>query len=465
MIETYDNTYENKVKQLLSERFGKGVKAFVRTYGCQQNVSDSERIKTLAINMGYELCDGPEDASLVVFNTCAVRHSAEEKVFGNLGALLKYKRLNPDMIIVMCGCMTAQEHTVADIKKRFPFVDIVLGTSGAHILPSLIYKVLTEHIRCYNGSSTNDSLVEGIAQTRKEKFRAFVPAMYGCNNFCSYCIVPYVRGRERSRRAVDVINDIEILINDGCRDITLLGQNVNSYRDPESTIGFPELLRKASALDGDFKLRFMTSHPKDATKELFDTIAECDKLSKHIHLPVQSGSNRILKQMNRKYTREDYIKLTEYAKNRISGLSLTSDIIVGFPGETREDFEDTLRLVKEVGFDSLFTFLYSKRVGTPATQMENQVDAEEKQERFDRLVELQTDNGLLINKKLEGSVRRVLVDEIKSETQNGLYLLSSRDDCNKIVEFEGKKELLGNWANVNITKAQSWLLKGELSQK
>lgn len=458
----YDNTFEIKVRDLLYDRFPKIKKAYIKTYGCQQNVSDSEKIRTLALNMGYHLTDSPADADLVVFNTCAVRHSAEDKIIGNVGILVDYKRQNPDMIVVLCGCMTQQSHMSEMIFKKYPIVDIIIGTSGIHKLPELIYNRLNGGKRKHLIYNESDDIVEGLIQTRNEKFRAFVPIMYGCNNFCSYCIVPYVRGRERSRKTIDVINDVKALVADGCKDVTLLGQNVNSYNSPDNNKNFPELLRLINEIDGDFKLRFMTSHPKDASRELIDTIRECDKLAKHIHLPVQSGSNRILKIMNRRYSREEYLTLVEYAKNKINNLSLTSDIIVGFPGETEEDFQDTLSLVDEVKYDSLFTFLYSRREGTPAARMDNQIPAEIKQDRFNRLLDLQNKNGLIINQSMNGKEYDVLVDEIKKKYDNSSCLLSSRTDSNKIVEFEGPENLYGNIARVRITEPKSWLLKGEL---
>ena len=455
----YNPEYENKVRQFIE---GSRRKAYIKTYGCQQNVSDSEKIAALAENMGYELCDSPQDASLVVFNTCAVRHSAEQKILGNVGILHALKEKNPSMIIVLCGCMTQQEHMVEDIKKRYSFVDIVVGTSAVHELPRLIFERLTGGRKIRTLYDESGEIVEGVGNVRNESFRAFVPIMYGCNNFCTYCIVPYVRGRERSRRAGDVVAEAASLVAGGCREITLLGQNVNSYREPETGENFPQLLRRVAGIDGDFKIRFMTSHPKDASDELIDVVASCDKIAKHIHLPVQSGSDRVLKAMNRKYTRDGYLALVKRARERIDGLCITSDMIVGFPGETEEDFADTLSLVDEVGYDSLFTFLYSIREGTPAAKMPDQIPRDEKQRRFDALVELQTRKGFERNAAMKGAELTVLVDEVKSDAPGGLKLLSSRTDGNKIVEFAGPAELYGNYARVRVTEPMSWLLKGEL---
>ena len=455
----YNPEYENKVRQFIE---GSRRKAYIKTYGCQQNVSDSEKIAALAENMGYELCDSPREASLVVFNTCAVRHSAEQKILGNVGILHALKEKNPSMIIVLCGCMTQQEHMVEDIKKRYSFVDIVIGTSAIHELPRLIFERLTGGRKIRTLYDESGEIVEGIGNVRNESFRAFVPIMYGCNNFCTYCIVPYVRGRERSRRAGDVVAETASLVAGGCREITLLGQNVNSYREPETVENFPQLLRRVAGIEGDFKIRFMTSHPKDASDELIDVIASCGKIAKHIHLPVQSGSDRVLKAMNRKYTRDGYLALVKRARERIDGLCITSDMIVGFPGETEEDFADTLSLVDEVGYDSLFTFLYSIREGTPAAKMPDQIPRDEKQRRFDALVELQTRKGFERNAAMKGAELTVLVDEVKSDAPGGLKLLSSRTDGNKIVEFAGPAELYGNYAHVRVTEPMSWLLKGEL---
>lgn len=455
----YDPEYENKVREFNA---GAGRKAYIRTYGCQQNVSDSEKIAALARNMGYDLCDSPEGASLVVFNTCAVRHSAEQKILGNVGLLHAMKEKNPSMITVLCGCMTQQEHMVEEIKKRYAFIDIVIGTSAIHELPGLIFSRLTGGKKIRTLYDESGEIVEGIGNVRNEAFRAFVPIMYGCNNFCTYCIVPYVRGRERSRRAEDVVAEVKTLIASGCREVTLLGQNVNSYREPQTGAGFPQLLRDVAAVEGDFKIRFMTSHPKDASDELINVIASCDKIAKHIHLPVQSGSDRILKAMNRKYTRADYLSLVKRARERIDGLCITSDVIVGFPGETEEDFADTLSLVDEVGYDSLFTFLYSIREGTPAASMPDQIPRDEKQRRFDALVDLQTRKGFERNQAMNGLEVTVLVDEVKGGAEGGLKLLSSRTDGNKIVEFAGPAELYGKYARVRITEPMSWLLKGEL---
>ena len=455
----YNPEYENKVRQFIE---GSRRKAYIKTYGCQQNVSDSEKIAALAENMGYELCDSPREASLVVFNTCAVRHSAEQKILGNVGMLHALKEKNPSMIIVLCGCMTQQEHVAEDIKKRYSFVDIVIGTSAIHELPRLIFERLTGGKKIRTLYDESGEIVEGIDNVRNESFRAFVPIMYGCNNFCTYCIVPYVRGRERSRRAGDVVAEAASLVAGGCCEITLLGQNVNSYREPETGENFPQLLRRIAGIEGDFKIRFMTSHPKDASDELIDVIASCDKIAKHIHLPVQSGSDRVLKAMNRKYTRDGYLALVKRARERIDGLCITSDMIVGFPGETEEDFADTLSLVDEVGYDSLFTFLYSIREGTPAAKMPDQIPRDEKQRRFDALVELQTQKGFERNAAMKGTELTVLVDEVKSDAPGGLKLLSSRTDGNKIVEFAGPAELYGNYARVRVTEPMSWLLKGEL---
>ena len=359
--------YAGKVRELNSARELPPI-AHVHSFGCQQNVSDGEKIKGMLAMMGYGFSDSADGADLVLFNTCAVRENAEDRVFGNLGALKHNKKLKPDMLIGVCGCMVQQEHITERIKKSFPYVDMVFGTHVLHTLPQLIYEALTTHKRQISIPQMDGVIAEGIPLRRESKLKASIPIMYGCNNFCTYCIVPYVRGRERSRDPEEIVREAEQLVADGYKELLLLGQNVNSY-GRGTDVDFPELLRRINAIPGEFKISFMTSHPKDATHELIDTIAECEKVTRHFHLPVQSGSSRILKLMNRSYTREHYLELINYAKEHIPDVALTSDIIVGFPGETYEDFQETLSLIREVKYDSLFTFIYSPRKGTKAAEM------------------------------------------------------------------------------------------------
>lgn len=385
--------YVNLIKKINSEylrRTSKQKMAFIHTYGCQQNVADSEKIKGILINMGYKLCNNVEIADFVLYNTCAVRENAEDRVFGNTGRLKKLKQKNPDIVIALSGCMTQQEHIVEKIKKSYYYVDIIMGTHSLHILPELLYKRITAKKKVVDINERKGVLPENLPIMRNDNEKAWVPIMYGCDNFCTYCIVPYVRGRECSRASEDVLSEIKQLVLNGYKEITLLGQNVNSYgKGLSENINFAQLLKEINNLSGNFKISFMTSHPKDCSKELIDTIAECEKISKHLHLPVQSGSNRILKLMNRSYTIEDYKVLIDYAKSKIDGLVLSSDIIVGFPGEERQDFVKTKEIIEYVKYDFLYTFIYSKREGTPAANMDDFIPQEEKHKWLTELIKLQ----------------------------------------------------------------------------
>ncbi|MBO5798128.1 MAG: tRNA (N6-isopentenyl adenosine(37)-C2)-methylthiotransferase MiaB, partial [Clostridia bacterium] len=344
--------------------------ALVRTFGCQQNVSDSERMKGMLAEMGFGFTEEPAEADLILFNTCAVREHAEDRVFGNVGALKVYKRRKPHLLIALCGCMVQQEHIAKRFREHYPFVGLVFGTHVVHRLPELMLEALNSRKGVQETPTCDGVIAEGIPVRRDGDFKAWLPIMYGCNNFCTYCIVPYVRGRERSRQPDIIVEEAKQLVAAGYKEITLLGQNVNSYgKGEDHGVDFPELLRRINAIPGDFLIRFMTSHPKDASHRLFDTIAECEKVSRHFHLPFQSGSNRILQAMNRGYTHEQYLDLIRYAKSVVPDIAFTSDVIVGFPGETREDFEETVRLIREVEFVSLFTFIFSPRKGTPAAEM------------------------------------------------------------------------------------------------
>ena len=365
-------------------------KAFVHTYGCQGNVADSEQIKGMLLEMGYELCDDASQADFILYNTCAIREHAEDRVFGNVGALKKYKKEKPELIIALCGCMMQQEHVAEKIKKSYPFVNLVFGTHVAHMLPELLSKVLCTHKRVFCIDNSDGVIAEGLPKHRDSGENAWLPIMYGCNNFCSYCIVPHVRGRERSRQPDVIINEAKALINEGYKKITFLGQNVNSYgKNCDFKMNFAELVKEVDSIEGDFEFDFMTSHPRDCSFELIDVLAESKHFCGHLHLPVQSGNNRILKEMNRHYTREHYLELIEYAKKKIPGVDITTDIIVGFPGETYEEFLDTLSLVKEVRYGSMFTFIYSPRKGTPAATMPDVATKEEKTKWFLELLKVQ----------------------------------------------------------------------------
>lgn len=438
-------------------------KAFVHTYGCQGNVADSERIKGQLHAMGYEFTDNKEEADFVLFNTCAVREHAEDRVFGNAGALKPIKNVRKNMIIALCGCMMQQEHIAERIKKSYPFVNLVFGTFAVYRLPELLYRVLSTGRRVFEITEDPADLAEGLPVYRDHSFKTWLPIMYGCNNFCSYCIVPYVRGRERSRTAEAVMAEAKELIAMGAKEITLLGQNVNSYgKNNADGIRFPQLLRMINSLDGDFKIRFMTSHPKDCTPELLDAMAECEKCARHLHLPFQSGNNRVLKEMNRGYTREQYLELIRYARQVMPDISITSDIIVGFPGETYEEFKDTLSLIEEVKFTSLFTFIFSLRKGTKAEKMEDPVPAAEKSKWFSELLRTQERIACERSAGMLGKVYEVLVED---KTKEGNGMLTGRTAGNVNIDFPGDASLIGTYRKVRVTKALNWLLSGELADQ
>ncbi len=383
--------FSAKNKELLKKRHSsEKPKAFIHTYGCQGNLSDSEHIKGMLVEMGYTLCDDINEADFILYNTCAIREHAEDRVFGNVGAIKSLKKDKPELIIALCGCMMQQEHIAEKIKKSYPFVNLVFGTHVTHRLPEFIYKVITIKKRLFCIDDSEGVIAEGLPSSRDSGENAWLPIMYGCNNFCSYCIVPHVRGRERSREPEAIINEAKQLISEGYKTITLLGQNVNSYgKGCDFNVSFAELVRRIDSLEGDFKFDFMTSHPRDCSFDLIDVLAESKHFCGHLHLPVQSGNNRILKEMNRHYTRERYLELIDYAKFKIPNVDLTTDIIVGFPGETYEEFLDTVSLVKEVKYGSMFTFIYSARKGTPAASMPDPYSKAEKTKWFMELLKVQ----------------------------------------------------------------------------
>lgn len=451
--------YTSLLHTVLDTRYRGQPRAFVHTYGCQGNVSDGERIKGMLAEMGYTFTDTVEDADLVLYNTCAVREHAEDRVFGNVGALKNIKAARPGMVVALCGCMMQQPRVAEKIRKSYPFVDLVFGTHVIHRLPELLYRTLCGKGRVFELPDEAGNITEGLPVVRDSSFKAFLPVMYGCNNFCSYCIVPYVRGRERSRTLEAVLDEARSLVEAGYRNITLLGQNVNSYgKDLETPVSFAQLLREINAIPGAFRIRFMTSHPKDCTRELLDAMASCEKVAKHLHLPFQSGNNRVLKEMNRRYTREQYLELTRYARGVMPELSLTSDVIVGFPGETYGEFQDTLRLVEEVGFTSLFTFLYSPREGTPAAKMPDPVSREEKGKWFRELTNLQERIAEKRNQSLVGKRFRVLVEGPGKKEG----LLAGRTQGNVVIEFPGEGSLIGSFVDVQVTQALAWILRGQM---
>lgn len=448
------------VRSFLERRYQENIPlAYVHTYGCQQNVSDGEKIKGMLAEMGYGFTDDVRNANLILLNTCAVRENAEDRVLGAIGAMKHQRMRDDELVLCVCGCMVQQPHIAEKIRKSYPYVDLLFGPHVLNKLPEMLYAVLAEKRHIQNISETGEGVAEGLPVRRDQAFKAWLPIMSGCNNFCSYCIVPYVRGREKSRKSADILAEFRSLVDDGYKEITLLGQNVNSYgKGLEEDINFAKLLRMLNAVPGDFRIRFMSSHPKDATLELIDTIAACDKVCKHFHLPVQCGSDRILKLMNRGYTVADYMKLVRYAKEKIPDISFTSDIIVGFPGETEEDFEGTLQLLKEVQFDSLFSFIYSKRIGTKAASMEDPTSQEEKSERFNRLIALEKEIGAARYRNFLGKTYRILVD---GPGRSGPAYYSGRNDGYMIVDYNGKPEDIGKFVTVKVTKSLNWALLGE----
>lgn len=444
---------------LVSQVYDTPPLAYVHSYGCQQNVNDGERIKGVLTDIGYGLCDAPEQADLILFNTCAVREHAEQRVFGNVGALKGLKEKKPGLIIGLCGCMANQTHVVEKLRRSYPYVDLVFGVDGIDTLPQLLAQKLRTHKRVLLQPAQRPVIVENIPIRRESEFRAWLPIMYGCDNFCTYCIVPYVRGREKSRRPEDILAEFRGLVQAGYKEITLLGQNVNSYgKGLEEQIDFSDLLNLLCSVPGDYHIRFMTSHPKDASHKLIDTIAAQPKLCKHLHLPVQCGSDRVLAQMNRRYTVEQYMELIEYARSRVPGITFSSDIIVGFPGETEEDFQGTLDLVKKVGYMQLFTFIYSKRTGTKAADMPDETPRSEKTDRMARLLKTQDEIAMGLVKAQVGQTVRVLVEGFGRAEGT----LTGRLDNNLTVEFAADPALLGQYAKVKLTSVRATVLLGQL---
>ena len=434
--------------------------AMVDTYGCQQNEADSEKLRGYLALMGYGFTQDEFQADVIVVNTCAVREHAEMRVLGNVGALNHSKKARPGQIIAVCGCMVQQEHMAQKLKQSYPVVDLVFGPHELWRFPELLLQVMTKHKRIFATEKNDGVVAEGIPNKRDSGVKAWLSIMYGCNNFCSYCVVPYVRGRERSRRPEDVVAEAKELVAAGYKEITLLGQNVNSYgKDLGLDVDFSDLIRMINDIPGDFLIRFMTSHPKDATEKLFKTMAECEKCAHQLHLPVQAGNDRILKVMNRGYTSEKYLAQVALARSYMPDLVLTTDIIVGFPNESEEEFEDTIKLVEQVRYDAMFTFIYSKRVGTPAAAMPDPYTREDKQRHFDRLTEVANRISAEKHKEYEGRTLRVLVD---GETGRDEYNLSSRTNGGRLVHLKGDKALIGRFIDVKITASNTWALYGEV---
>ncbi len=452
--------YSEKINTYLFEKYESPPLAFIHTFGCQQNISDSERIRGMLSEAGYGFTEEVKNASLILYNTCAIREGAQDKIFGNVGELKKLKSENPDLVIALCGCMVQQGEIVDKIKKSYPFVSLIFGTHVTHTLPQLLYTVLTENSKVISTSNENLKISEDMPIHREDKVRGNIPIMYGCDNYCTYCIVPYVRGRERSRSSTEIIKEAKILINQGYKELMLLGQNVNSYgKGLDEDINFSKLLKMINALEGDFTIRFMTSHPKDCTTELIDTISECEKVCRQIHLPIQSGNNRVLQLMNRKYTKENYIKLVNYAKKKIPDITFSSDIIVGFPGESYEEFCDTHELIKEIGFTQLFTYIYSPRPGTAAALFEDNLPHSEKSKRLNELIATQAKITAEFNKSLIGKELTVLVDGTKWSDSS---YLTARTVHGTLTEIKGDRNNIGNYVRVQITGARNTLVTGEI---
>ncbi len=455
--------YTIRVRSIVSDRAekrGKALKVSVVTFGCQQNEADSERIVGTALDLGYDEANSPEDADLIIYNTCAVREHAELKALSKTGQLKHLKQANPNIIIGLVGCMVSYEARVEDIRKKYPYVDFVAGTNMLHRLPEILCDVMENDRRRFYVDDSVYPVVEGVPVKRKSELSAYVSIMYGCDNFCTYCIVPYVRGRERSRKPSDILREVEGLVNAGVREITLLGQNVNSYGktlNDEDKCSFAQLLEKIARIDGDFVVRFMTSHPKDVSDELIEVIRDNPKIERHFHLPLQSGNTHLLQQMNRKYTRESYLETVQKLRNNIPDIAITTDIIVGFPSETNEQFEDTLSMLSLVGYDAVFSFIYSPRPGTPAAKLPDEVSYDEKTARHAQLLSLQRDVVLGINESLVGKTLVVLCDT--QEDKNGCF--TGRTSSFKLVKFKSEdKNIYGKFVNVKIDAYSESLLMG-----
>ena len=435
-------------------------KYMIMTFGCQLNENDSEKIAGMVENLGYEKTDDLSKCDLVVFNTCCVRENAEERLFGKIGEIKKLKE-ERGTIIAIGGCMMQEEHILEKIKKSYKYIDLVFGTHTLNKFEEDLKKIIEEKKKIRDVIDIDGEVIEGLPIKRNDKFKASVSIMYGCNNFCSYCIVPYVRGRERSRKKEDILKEVESLAKEGYKEITLLGQNVNSY-DGGDGYKFSNLLYDVCKIEGIERIRFISPHPKDFTDDVIKAIKDNKKISRIVHLPLQSGSTKVLKEMNRKYTKEQYLALAEKMRKEIPDILFSTDIIVGFPGETEEDFENTLDVVRKMNYEQIFMFIYSRRVGTVADKMENQIPEEIKHKRFERLKKLYDENVSKNNEKFIGKVEKILVD---GESKNNENMLTGRNDANKVIIFEGSKDLIGKMINVKITEEHKWYLKGEVEGK
>ena len=451
------NEYMKKVKEYNKINYKEQPKYYILTMGCQLNENDSEKLCGMLEKMGYIKTENQKQADLILFNTCCVRENAEDKLFGKLGEVKKQKETNKT-IIAIGGCMMQEKHITEKINKSYPYYDIIFGTHTLHKFPEDLYKVISNRKKQEDILDIDGEIYEGLPIKRNDNQKASVAIMNGCNNFCTYCIVPYVRGRERSRKPEDIINEIKQLANEGYKEITLLGQNVNSYNG-ENGVNFAKLLQMIVKIDGIERIRFISPHPKDFTDDVIEVIAENEKICKIIHLPLQSGSSNVLKAMNRKYTKEQYLNLVDKMKNKIPNVLFSTDIIVGFPGETEEDFEDTLDVVRKVKFEQVYMFIYSRRVGTPADKMENQIPEEIKHKRFDKLKELVEKQTEQNNEKYLGTIQKVLVEGVSKNNEN---MLTGRTETNKVVNFDGTKDLIGTTKNIEIIENCLWYLKGKI---
>ena len=439
-----------------------GKKYNIITFGCQMNEHDSETIAGMLQEKGCVETMSRDDSDITIINTCSVRENADKRFFGTLGQLKKLKEKNPEYVACVCGCMMQQQHIIDTIKSKYPWVDIIFGTHNIHRFPELLEKVYSEKKKIAETFEDSDQIVEGLPAKRLYKHKSFVNIRYGCNNFCTYCIVPYTRGREKSRKPEDIVREITGLVADGVKEVTLLGQNVNSYRgavESGSECDFADLIYMINDIEGLERIRFMTSHPKDLSDKLIQAFVDCDKLCNYIHLPVQAGSDRVLRRMNRKYTREKYLEVVERLRKAVPDIAISTDIIVGFPGETEEDFEETLSLVRSVKYDSAFTFLYSVRQGTPAAEYEDQIPEEVKHQRFDRLVDAVNADSAEKNAAYKGRIERVLVEGVSKKNEN---TLTGRTEGFKLVDFEGGRELIGQMVNVEITEGKTFSLTGKI---
>ena len=451
--------YINKCTELVKEKYKKAPAFFIQNAGCQMNSLQTDTVAGIVKRMGYTEVSREEDADVVIYNTCTVRENANLKIYGHLGHLKSIKKKNPELKIILFGCMMQEPEVIEKIHKEYSFVDLVFGTHNFHKFPELFYRSLNTEGQIIDVWKESDEIVEGMPSDRKYSFKTGVNIMFGCNNFCSYCIVPYVRGRERSRKPEDIIKEVKQVVSEGVKEVMLLGQNLNSYgKTLDEPMSIAQILREVEKVEGLERIRFMTPHPKDLSDELIEVMATSKKVCKHMHLPMQSGSSRLLKLMNRHYTKEQYIALAKKIQERIPGVSFTTDIIVGFPGETEEDFEETLDVVREVGFDSAYTYVYSKRSGTPAASMEDQVDKDVIKDRFDRLLALLKETSAKNCKKKVGDIERVLIEEENTHEEG---MLTGRLENNLLVHFRGCKEQIGTMADVKLVEEKGFYYMGE----